>query len=477
MLAPDPNLIEGLLGSAGVAALRLDAQGAVLEILNEPLLREWIPAEDRAPRAGDSLAAALAPLFDAPELSRLQALLVVPATAGIAALASRSRQRVLQPRYFDIGLLPLPASGEGQRVLTLAEVTERKSLTLALEQARGAHDLALTVLCTDAGLLRTFLREAVGSIGGIRSLLKLPARTPEALREKLGRLQREVSALQRSASDLPLQVVAAPLERFAASLTGLRERDMLSGDDLLPLAVQFDAISTMVAALLSLDEQRANVAPTKVSVRPGLPWHEICEQNCIELVRRCAARHGVLAELRIKGMALVPESYHRAVELALRPLLRNALQHGIEPPQVRVAADKSATGRITVTLRNHGSEGLELTVHDDGRGFDLERVRTAALKSGLGTEEELDAIEPRRLVGYVFRRRFSTAGLDTAPAEDQGVSHLRQSLLRQGGTIAVATKTQRYTMFTIRLPAVSAGATAGSAIPVTPARESRQAMP
>jgi signal transduction histidine kinase len=381
----------------------------------------------------------------------------------------------MQPRSFDLGVLPQGGANSGEWLLTISETTDVRALSQALEQSRSAHDVALTVLGTEPGALRTFLQRTANDVATFRALLRQPARSQPALHEKLDRLLAIVEPLHQAAEALPMHAVSVPLQRLGTQLEQLRACESPSGDDLLPLALPLDAVSTVAAAALSLDEQRrpAQVStPQRRYQRQVLPWHEVCEQNCAELVRRAAKRHGVLAGLRMRGIALVPESSHRIVELALRPLLRNAVRHGIEAPTVRIAAGKPAAGKITVSFNDRGAEGIEITVHDDGRGFDLERIRLAAERCGLGSQEELAVIEPHRLVSFVFRRRFSTTGLDEEPAEDEGVAALRQQLLRQGGTVSVATKPQRYTMFTVRLPAVAVAAPL-----ITAAREAQRAMP
>lgn len=474
MRCDDQQLIDALLGTAGVAGLRIAADHTILAICNEMQLRDWLPPEKPMPRAGETLAVVLQLMFEGSEHARVEQALCERREA-ISGVTSRGRVRGMQPRSFDLDVLPQLGAASGEWLLTITETTAVRALTLALEQSRSAHDLALTVLGTEPGALRAFLQRAANDVASFRALLRQPARSQPALHEKLDRLLAIVEPLRQAAEALPMHAASVPLERLGASLAELRACEAPSGDDLLPLALPLDAVSTVAAAALSLDEQRRAAqarSPQRTFQRQVLPWHEVCEQNCAELVRRAAKRHGVLAGLRMRGIALVPESCHRSVELALRPLLSNAVRHGIEPPTARIAAGKPAAGKITVSFNDRGAEGIEITVHDDGRGFDLERIRLAAERSGLGSHEELADVEPHRLVSFVFRRRFSTTGLDEEPAEDEGVAALRQQLLRQGGTVSVATKPQRYTMFTVRLPAVAVAAPL-----VTAAREARRAMP
>jgi hypothetical protein len=328
--------------------------------------------------------------------------------------------------------------------------------------ARAQQELTLSVLRTDAAALRQFLQQAGSALGFIRVTLRQPARTQQALRDKLVLLRDEAQSLHGRAARLTLLGVAEPALALAAALEELLARDTSSGDDLLPLALRIDSVATGLSALASVDEQRAPVSPgpaavaSRPSARTTSDWHEVCEQRFNEFVQRRGSEVGVIARLRMKGSALVPERYHRQVESALEPLIDNALRHGIESPESRLVADKPAAGTITVTFRSqHG--GLEMSVHDDGRGFNVEGLRDTALVHGLVDEAQAAALGPRELVGLIFR-----------PGMAHAMSLLRESLQRLGGNVSVATKPLRYTQFNLRFP--DTGAVARS-------RPSRQALP
>src|SRR5205085_1753891 len=81
---------------------------------------------------------------------------------------------------------------------------------------------------------------------------------------------------------------------------------------------------------------------------------------------------------------------------ALLHLLRNAVDHGIEPPAMRVAAGKPAEGRIALCAEISG-EYLTLRIEDDGAGLDLNQIRQRALSGGLLSEAELGRISEAEL--------------------------------------------------------------------------------
>ncbi|MGB9897471.1 Hpt domain-containing protein, partial [Thermanaerothrix sp.] len=78
-------------------------------------------------------------------------------------------------------------------------------------------------------------------------------------------------------------------------------------------------------------------------------------------------------------------------------LIRNAIDHGIEPPEERVRAGKSPQGRVTLTAR-HEQGRIVLTVEDDGRGIDIERLKSAAVQKGLLRESEAVALPREKAI-------------------------------------------------------------------------------
>jgi two-component system chemotaxis sensor kinase CheA len=96
-----------------------------------------------------------------------------------------------------------------------------------------------------------------------------------------------------------------------------------------------------------------------------------------------------------------------AVDAATLHLVRNAVDHGIEPPDVRTAAGKPAGGAIRIAAELHGDE-LALTVSDDGRGIDFERVRAAAIERGVIDEAGAARFDAVRWIELLCAPGFST---------------------------------------------------------------------
>lgn len=158
----------------------------------------------------------------------------------------------------------------------------------------------------------------------------------------------------------------------------------------------------------------------------------------------------------------------RVIEHLRDPLiqiLRNAVDHGIEPPEERVHAGKPAAGRIEVHVRAAGSDAI-LQVRDDGRGFDLARVREVALARGMAVHADDD----RALLELVLEPGFSTrASASATSGRGMGLDIVRQRVAAMQGRLTLDSAQGAGAGITIRVP-VDLGVMCGLVVEVRGAR-------
>jgi two-component system chemotaxis sensor kinase CheA len=121
-------------------------------------------------------------------------------------------------------------------------------------------------------------------------------------------------------------------------------------------------------------------------------------------------------------------------------LVRNAVAHGIEPPEVRVAQGKPAGGTIALTARRLGHR-LSLTIGDDGAGVDVADVRARALEAGLVTQAIAEAADDDTLLSLLFVPGFSTReSSDLLAGRGIGLEIARSVTQRMGGAIRLSSR-------------------------------------
>ncbi len=132
-------------------------------------------------------------------------------------------------------------------------------------------------------------------------------------------------------------------------------------------------------------------------------------------------------------------------------LIRNAADHGIEPPEQRVTAGKSAEGRILLSATRERNT-VALRVIDDGRGIDRHRILAKAREEGLAADE-IDTLTDDLLVRVLARPGFSTAqAVSGVSGRGVGVDVAMTRVRALGGTLEVRTELGRGSTFLIRVP-------------------------
>lgn len=201
-------------------------------------------------------------------------------------------------------------------------------------------------------------------------------------------------------------------------------------------------LATLVDAL-SLDLRRALMLPfgTILEVLPRL---------CRDLARS----QGKEVELRMRGAEL--EIDRRILDEMRDPILhlaRNCIDHGLEPAAERLQAGKPAKGSLTFSIVQQEGSRVELIVEDDGRGFDRERLRAAAVKAGSTEAQEAEDLDGDGALALAFRSGVSTSPIITdVSGRGLGLAIVQERVDRLGGTLLLSSEPGQYTQFRIVLP-------------------------
>lgn len=134
----------------------------------------------------------------------------------------------------------------------------------------------------------------------------------------------------------------------------------------------------------------------------------------------------------------------------LEHMLRNAVDHGIESPEERLAAGKPESGRIVLTLTREGGDVM-LRLIDDGRGIDLKRVKQKAIERGLMSEEA--NLSDRDVMQFILHAGFTTAeNITQISGRGVGMDVVHSEIKQLGGAMSINSRWGEGTEFTVRLP-------------------------
>ena len=136
----------------------------------------------------------------------------------------------------------------------------------------------------------------------------------------------------------------------------------------------------------------------------------------------------------------------------LMHLIRNAIDHAVEAPEVREQVGKPRAGRVTLTASQRGNK-VKILVADDGAGIDEARVREVAVARGLARPEEVAAMGRREVLNLIFVPGFSTARQVTSlSGRGVGMDVVKNNIANLSGIIDLQSERGQGTRFEITLP-------------------------
>lgn len=133
-------------------------------------------------------------------------------------------------------------------------------------------------------------------------------------------------------------------------------------------------------------------------------------------------------------------------------LIRNAVDHGVESTEDRLACGKPAKSVVRLEARQEGDH-IVIAVADDGRGMNPDMLRARAIERGLVTEDEAHAMDERQSFNLIFHPGFSTASqISDVSGRGVGMDVVRTNIQKLNGTIDVLSEVGKGTTFLISLP-------------------------
>ncbi len=169
------------------------------------------------------------------------------------------------------------------------------------------------------------------------------------------------------------------------------------------------------------------------------------------LVRDLAGKNGKKIQLVMSGEETeLDKTVSESIGDPLTHLVRNSADHGLEPPDERVKAGKPEQGVIRLNAFHEGGN-VCITVEDDGRGLNRDKILAKAIKQGLISEQ--DKLADDQIWALIFRPGFSTADKVTdISGRGVGMDVVKRNIESLGGTVSIKTAPGRGTTFTLKLP-------------------------
>lgn len=450
------TLVEQVIARGHLEAKQLAEIESGVDVLSEDFAR--LLSGEPSPEEAEALAASLVPGGSNP--AELMAA-VAPLEGAVSAVAPQ----FVAPAARVSDLAVEMATGQDAHVDWSRLSNAPASVTA--QANRQAETMAPGTVRVRAPLLDRMVNHA-GEVGIARARIQLDMHQMQSsLRDLTDNLER----LRRQLRDLEIQAESQMTSRIEAARHSHQTFDPLEMDRFTRtqeltrmLAESVNDVGTvqrgLVQTLQDAEDQLVHQMRLTRDLQDDLLRARMVEFDTVSdrlyrVVRQSAKESGKLVRLNLVGGSL---ELDRAVLERMAPpfehLLRNAVVHGIEAPEVRQARGKEATGTIEISLHQMGNEVL-LEVRDDGRGLDLARIAAKARAAGLLAEGTQPS--ESELAGMIFRSGFTTATQVTELAgRGVGMDVVRAEVTAMGGRIETSTAQGQGTVFKLVLPLTTA---------------------
>jgi len=168
-------------------------------------------------------------------------------------------------------------------------------------------------------------------------------------------------------------------------------------------------------------------------------------------IRDLSKELGKKVNLLIEGQDIeIDKTILKSIESPLQHIIRNSIDHGLEPEEERLSKGKSPEGMLKITAFYSGASVI-IQVQDDGRGINLERVRECAVKKGLALADQV--LSKQELISMIMEPGFTTSdNISMVSGRGVGMNVVRKELNSVGGGLEVFTEKNLGTSITMKLP-------------------------
>ena len=289
--------------------------------------------------------------------------------------------------------------------------------------------------------------------GSVRSLLS-----------RFSRFQNMTGKLRELADQLVIMPERREQAAWISTAFDALEMDSygaLSGQlqDILEEMMQLEeAVDDIVLFARATDQGLESQRQMLFSLRDELMWARMLPLGEVlnrfpRMLRDLSTKYHKPVQLKLRGTAVLVDKL--ALEKLYDPLLhllRNAFDHGIESPEVRLQNRKPETGTIEIHSYHQGNQTI-IEIQDDGGGLKLEKITQRAIEVGLISEEQSKYLAPEQIYNLVFEPGFSTAEkVSELSGRGVGLDVVRQQIQSLKGNVSVSSRPGKGSTFTLRLP-------------------------
>ncbi|THJ12733.1 MAG: chemotaxis protein CheA [Nitrospira sp. CG24C] len=314
----------------------------------------------------------------------------------------------------------------------------------------GAEPKPLGEILVESGIVsRETLDHALAQqkrVGQI--LIEQHAATPQQVEQALQKQKQQESASQSKKTDTAsIRVDTAKIDKLINLVGELVITQSMLSD--LGSRFEMSQISVLLERMAQLERNTREIQERVMGIRM-LPIGTAFSRFP-RLVRDLSAKAGKKIQLVLSGEETeLDKTVIESIGDPLIHLVRNSADHGLEPPEERLDNNKPELGTIRLNAFHEGGN-ICITVEDDGRGLNRDKILAKAVKQGLIAENE--KLSDDQIWPLIFKPGFSTAEKVTdVSGRGVGMDVVKRNIEGLGGTVSIKTALGKGTVFTLKLP-------------------------
>ncbi|MBI2726679.1 MAG: Hpt domain-containing protein [Polaromonas sp.] len=341
-------------------------------------------------------------------------------------------------------------------LVTVQDISQKVELEARLQGERQRSQKEFSMLLkafeTEPAMMRNFVARSEASLLEINDLLRSTssASSEHQVLKAVDGAYRRIHAFKGDAASLGLDVLATLAHQFESELQKLKDTGVASGDTLLALPLPLEDLLNKLATFKLIGARKTGTDSAAGANAASL--NAVLAQLASDVGADCGKR--VLASVRMSSAQDMPaDKLDQVREIAIQ-LVRNAVVHGVEAPQVRMASGKAAEGQLQVELVRDASSEWQLSVRDDGAGLNADRIRRKLEDLGWYSSEQLESFSDKQIVAHIFKPGFSTASEAGKHAgRGVGLDLVQATVQRLGARLLLSSVPGQHTEFKVRFAA------------------------
>lgn len=321
------------------------------------------------------------------------------------------------------------------------------------EKAELKVNAIMSLLQFERDLVREFLENTIQSLRVISDAIsdaKKKKKPASELKRSIENIFCLVHQIKGDSAIFNLKAVSNQAHDFEELLADLNIRRDLTSKDLRRLVVPLRA---MIIAVKDVRDLFGQISEGGWSRNPKSSGDSMMRrlQYLVKRLENDNAKRVIIVDDGFHDSA-IPMHLRQVVNTIVVQLARNAVVHGVEDEETRIKHDKTPYGCLHVSVTHNGSKCI-ISVRDDGRGIDIERVRKLALKTRIFDRQHVITWNKTQLLNALFKPGFSTAKAVTLHAgRGVGLDVIKSMVEKYGGTIGVRSELNQFTEFTMAFP-------------------------